>query len=79
MTKRLAERGIGFRAEDKAVEDLAAAGFDPLYGARPLRRVIQEKVDNALADLLLQNAVGRKDMVVLQADGSLKVEKAFHI
>ncbi|MFA4955031.1 MAG: ATP-dependent Clp protease ATP-binding subunit [Patescibacteria group bacterium] len=79
MTKRLAERGIGFRVEDKAVEDLAAAGFDPLYGARPLRRVIQEKVDNALADLLLQNAVGRKDMVVLQADGTLKVEKAFHV
>ena len=58
------------------VEDLARAGFDPLFGARPLRRVIQERVDNGLADLLLQGKVGRTDTIVFEAGGTLRVEKA---
>mgnify|MGYP001562217839 FL=1 len=72
---RLAEKGIGFRAEDAAVEELAQAGFDPLFGARPLKRVIQDRVENGLADLLLRQAVGRKDIVVLKAGGEMSVEK----
>jgi ATP-dependent Clp protease ATP-binding subunit ClpC len=74
VTKLLQEKGISFRAEDEAVEELAKAGFDPLYGARPLRRVIQERVENQLADLVLRNAVHRKDTVVLKAGGKLEVE-----
>lgn len=73
---RLAEKSIFFRAEDAAVEALAKAGFDPLFGARPLRRVIQDRLDNALADLLLRGRVGRRDTVVLQEDGTLRVDKA---
>lgn len=73
---QLAKKGIEFRAEDEAVEVLAKAGFDPLFGARPLRRVIQDRLDNGLADILLRNEVGRRDTVVLQADGTLRVEKA---
>jgi len=72
--KRLLEKGINFRAEDEAVEALAQAGFDPIFGARPLRRVIQERVENQLADLLLRNAVQRTQTVVLKADGTLGVE-----
>jgi ATP-dependent Clp protease ATP-binding subunit ClpC len=72
--KRLLEKGINFRAEDEAVEALAQAGFDPIFGARPLRRVIQERVENQLADLLLRNAVQRTQTVVLKADGVLGVE-----
>ncbi|MCR4256391.1 MAG: ATP-dependent Clp protease ATP-binding subunit [Candidatus Uhrbacteria bacterium] len=75
IRKRLEERGIGFRAEDEAVEELAEAGFDPLFGARPLKRVIQDRVENGLADLLLRQAVGRKDTVVLKAGGEMIVEK----
>ncbi len=73
---QLEEKGIAFRAEDAAVESLAEAGYDPLFGARPLRRVIQDKVDNQLADILLRGAVERRDTVVLDRDGVLKVEKA---
>lgn len=73
--KRLEEKGISFRAEDEAVEELARAGFDPVYGARPLRRVIQDRVENALADVLLRQEVGRKDSIVLQADGTLQIQK----
>jgi ATP-dependent Clp protease ATP-binding subunit ClpA len=68
--KRLQEKGINFRAEDEAVEELARTGFDPIFGARPLRRVIQERVENQLADLLLRNAVKRTQTVVLKADGT---------
>jgi len=75
VKKRLEEKGIGFRAEDEAVEELAKAGFDPVYGARPLRRVIQDRVENALADLLLQQGVSRKDTIVLVLGGTLQVEK----
>lgn len=74
VAKRLQEKGIQFRAEDAAVEDLAQAGFDPIFGARPLRRVIQDRVENQLADLLLRQGVKRTQTVVLQADGTLTVE-----
>ncbi|OGL72955.1 hypothetical protein A3E39_02340 [Candidatus Uhrbacteria bacterium RIFCSPHIGHO2_12_FULL_60_25] len=74
--ERLAEKGMKFRAEDAAVEQLATLGFDPLFGARPLRRVIQDRVDNQLADLILRKAVQRRDTIVLQADLSLLVEPA---
>ncbi len=73
---QLAEKHIGFRAEDEAVAGLAQAGFDPLFGARPLRRIIQDRVDNPLADLILRNAVERRDTVVIDRDGTLMVEKA---
>jgi len=55
---------------------LAEAGYDPVYGARPLRRVIQEKVDDLLANYLLENKIGRRDVVILQPGGWIKVEKA---
>ncbi len=74
--ERLGEKGMKFRAEDAAVEQLATLGFDPLFGARPLRRVIQERVDNQLADLILRKAVQRRDTIVLQADLTLRVETA---
>ncbi len=74
--KQLEAKGISFRADDKAVEQLADAGFDPQFGARPLRRVMQDRVETQLADIILKNEVERKDTIVLQPDGSLKVEKA---
>jgi ATP-dependent Clp protease ATP-binding subunit ClpC len=76
VSERLEAKGIHFRADDQAVHDLAEQGFDPKFGARPLRRVIQDKVENTVADVLLQNKAGRRDTLVLQADGQIKVEKA---
>ena len=74
ITTRMEQKGMIFRAEDTAVEALAKAGFDPLFGARPLRRVIQDRVENDLADLLLRQGVKRRDTIVLAADGALHVE-----
>lgn len=75
MGRRLAEKGMGFRVEPEAVDELAAAGFDPLYGARPLRRVIQERVENALADALLRKDINRRDTIVIHPGGQLEVER----
>ncbi|MFA6132312.1 MAG: ATP-dependent Clp protease ATP-binding subunit [Patescibacteria group bacterium] len=80
MIKQVAERlemkGIKLRAEDAVVEELAKKGFDPLFGARPLRRVIQENVENAAANVLLSGEVKPRDTIVLKTGGQVEVEKA---
>lgn len=76
LGKNLEGKSMKFRADDLAVEALADAGYDPLFGARPLRRVIQERVETPLADLILKHEVDRHDTVIMVADGSLCVEKA---
>ncbi|MFH0853095.1 MAG: ATP-dependent Clp protease ATP-binding subunit [bacterium] len=76
ITHQLKDRGVTFTAEPEAVKELAQLGFDPIYGARPLRRVIQERVDNALANYLLQGKLGRRDVAVLEQGGHIRVEQA---
>ncbi|MFA6603305.1 MAG: ATP-dependent Clp protease ATP-binding subunit [Patescibacteria group bacterium] len=76
VAKRLNEKGIALEVTDAAVKDLAAAGFDPVFGARPLRRVIQDKVDNVIAEALLAGKLGRRDRIILDKDGAIRVEKA---
>ncbi len=76
VAKRLEEKGISFRATDEAVRELAERGFDPVFGARPMRRTIQEMVDNALAEYLLQGKLVRRDVAVLEPNGIIKIEKA---
>lgn len=73
---RLEAKGIHFRADDEAVQELAEKGFDPKFGARPLRRVIQDQVDDAVAKVLLEGKVGRRDTVVLKTGGQIEIEKA---
>lgn len=74
IVKRLEDKGIVFQADDAAVEALAHAGYDPQYGARPLRRVIQDKLENPLADALLRGQLPRGTRVFMQADGTLKFD-----
>jgi len=52
--KRIAELGVTLEADEAAVKKLAQAGFDPVYGARPLRRVIQNEVEDAVAEQMLE-------------------------
>lgn len=73
--KKLEERGIVLEVTDGGVAMLAAAGFDPEFGARPLRRVIQDRVENAIAGLLLQNQVHRKDTIIVDENG-VRVQNA---
>lgn len=76
VAQRLETKGIFFEVTPAAQRELAQAGFDPVYGARPLRRLIQERVDNALAEFLLQGKLGRRDTVVYDVGGEIKVRKA---
>ncbi len=77
IAKRLEDKhGIVFEVTSEAVAELAAAGFDPVFGARPLRRVIQEKVEDGLTNLLLAKKIGRRDKVVMEAGMNFRVEKA---
>lgn len=73
---RLGEKGISLRITSAAQRELANAGFDPIFGARPLRRVIQEKVEEALSQFLLTGKIERRDVVVLNEGGEITVEKA---
>ncbi len=76
VAKRLEPKGIGFRAAPEAIAELAQKGFDPKFGARPLRRLVQEEVDNAIANALLEGKVKRRDTIVLEAGGGIRIEEA---
>jgi len=80
LLKKLAQtmegKGIHFEATIEATEELAKEGFDPIFGARPLKRVIQEKVDNALANYVLTGKIGRRDKVILEKGGVIRIEEA---
>jgi len=76
VRKRLEQKGIFFEITPEAQKELAVAGFDPVFGARPLRRVIQERVDNALANFLLTGKIGRRDVIVYDVGGQISVKKA---
>lgn len=76
ISDQLARKGIILQASPEAVAELAVNGFDPLFGARPLRRAVQEHVDNALAQFMLQGKLGRRDVAVLEPGGVIRVEQA---
>lgn len=76
VAKDLQARGVSFRVEETALDALADIGFDPDFGARPMRRAIQEKVENQLADLVLRGQLGRRDTVVLGDKAELHIESA---
>ena len=73
---QLQERGIGFETTPEAIRDLAERGYDEEFGARSLRRIIQELVQDELAKLLLSSSVSRRDTIILEAGPSLRVQKA---
>ncbi len=76
VAKRLALKGVRLEASQEAKEELAKTGYDPVFGARPLRRAIQDTVDNALATYLLQGKIGRRDVAVLEPGGHISVRRA---
>jgi len=57
LLARIAEQGIEMTLEDEVFNNLAEAGFDPAYGARPLKRLIQRMIENPLAEAILSGAV----------------------
>jgi ATP-dependent Clp protease ATP-binding subunit ClpC len=77
FTKQLAERNIFVELTDAAKELLVEKGYDPDYGARPLRRAIQRFVENPLAEQMLEGRFSEDDRIVVDAkDGEFHFRKA---
>ena len=69
LQKRLADRDIQLELDDAARDRLGEAGFDPVYGARPLKRAIQQQLENPLAQRILKGEFGPGDTVRVVASG----------
>ena len=79
LAERIAAQDITFEVTPAALEAIAQAGFDPVYGARPLTRAVQDKLENPVARLLLEGRAAPKDKVVCDYGENgfeFKVEKA---
>jgi ATP-dependent Clp protease ATP-binding subunit ClpB len=73
LAKRLRSNGIEINVSDSALDMLGEAGFDPVYGARPLRRAIQQHLENRLAREILKGEFSPGDKVAIDfADGELQ-------
>lgn len=68
LIKNLKEQGVEFEVTDKGLDLLADLGFEPQFGARPLKRVIQKEVVNELAKMLLSGEIDKAEKIILDAD-----------
>jgi ATP-dependent Clp protease ATP-binding subunit ClpB len=77
LTKRLHALDIAVSISDAALAEIASAGFDPVYGARPLKRAIQSEIENPLArEILAGNFVAKDTIVIDYANGKMAFNKA---
>jgi len=70
LRARLRERRIDLELNDVALDRLGAVGFDPVYGARPLKRAIQQYLENPLASRLLNGEFGPGDLIIVDVNGA---------
>jgi len=76
VKQRLAEKIIKMELHVSAVEYLANRGYEPAFGARPVKRVVQQELETALAKGILRGDFGEEDVVVIEAvEGRLVVKK----
>ncbi|MBK6652787.1 ATP-dependent chaperone ClpB [Zoogloea sp.] len=77
LEKRLAKLDMHLEASDAALTELARAGFDPVFGARPLKRAIQEHIENPLAKRILEGQFAAKDTIRVECEnGKIVFSKA---
>ena len=75
LEKRLAERRISMEVSDKAIKWLGDNGYDPVFGARPLKRLITSAVEDKIADLILSGRIGEGSTVFVDVNGKDLVVK----
>lgn len=63
LTERLAKLDMQFNISEAALKHISKVGYDPLFGARPLKRAIQQEIENPIAKLILSGKVGPKDLI----------------
>ncbi|MEY2776434.1 MAG: ATP-dependent chaperone ClpB [Pseudomonadota bacterium] len=79
LATRLAEREMRLEVSDAALDEVAKVGFDPLYGARPLKRAIQSQIENPVARLILEGRFGPNDVIPVDlVDGQFSFARVVH-
>jgi ATP-dependent Clp protease ATP-binding subunit ClpB len=77
LEKRLAQLEMTLAVDDSALAEVAAAGFDPVFGARPLKRAIQAQIENPLARAILEGRFAAKDTIRVRCEaGVMRFERA---
>ena len=71
LEKRLAQLDMAIVVEDSALLELAQAGFDPVFGARPLKRAIQQQLENPLAKAILEGKFAAKDTIRVACENGI--------
>ena len=70
LSLRLAKMDMQLEVSDAAIIKLAEAGFDPIFGARPLKRAIQQAIENPISRLILEGKFGPNDVIPVDVDGN---------
>ena len=77
LERRLGKMEISLDVSEAAIKRIADAGFDPIYGARPLKRAIQSELENPLAKRILEGGFAAKDTVRVDVEkGALRFTRA---
>lgn len=76
IKKNLANKGINLKADKDGVAILAKEGYVPKFGARPLRRLLQDKVEDTIASKILSGELKRRDTIVINSKAEIEVDKA---
>ncbi len=79
LEERLAKMEMKLEVSDEALAEIAKVGFDPLFGARPLKRAIQQRIENPVAKLILSGRFGPKDVIPVDVrDDAFVFERKVH-
>ncbi len=76
VAKMLEDKGISLVTNEQGLNKLAELGYQPEFGARPLRRLIQDRIENSIANKLLAGELARRDQVVINDMAEIEVKKA---
>ena len=76
LEKRLAERDIRMIITPAALDTMADIGFDPIYGARPLKRAIQRELETAVAKGILRGDFADGDEITIDSDGGIVIHRS---
>lgn len=75
ITEKLQEKGVQIILSQESKEEIAQTGFDPIYGARPLKRALYENIEDRLADLILEEKIKEGDRVIFLKNGEITITK----
>jgi ATP-dependent Clp protease ATP-binding subunit ClpB len=79
LHERLAKLDMQLVVSDEALEQIGKVGYDPLFGARPLKRAIQQEIENPVAKLILAGRFGPKDVIPVELEnGQFVFERVVH-